>query len=106
MAFVELSTIEAKEIVPGFSARFVHSDNITMAYWDIKAGSSLPDHSHPHEQIANVTEGEFKLNVDGESRVMTPGQVAVIPGNIPHSGTAITDCKIIDVFYPLREDYK
>lgn len=106
MAFVELSDIEEKELIPGFRVRFVHSENMTFAYWTIKKGSTLPDHSHPHEQVANVIEGELNLTVDGESRIMTPGQVAVIPGGISHSGTAVTDCKIIDVFHPVREDYK
>jgi quercetin dioxygenase-like cupin family protein len=106
MAFIELNDIEEKEIIPGYKARFVHSGNMTFAYWTITAGASLPDHSHPHEQVANVIEGEFELTVDGEPKVMTPGQVAVIPGGIPHRGTAITDCKIIDVFHPIREDYR
>jgi quercetin dioxygenase-like cupin family protein len=106
MAFINLSDLEEKELVPGYHVRFVHSDNMTFAYWTIDAGAALPDHQHPHEQVANVTEGEFLLTVDGETRGMKPGQVAVIPGNTPHSGKAVTDCKIIDVFYPVREDYK
>ena len=106
MAFIDLNDLEEKELVPGFHVHFVHSENMTFAYWTIEAGAALPDHSHPHEQVANVTDGEFELNVGGEARVMTPGKVAVIPGGVPHSGKAITDCKIIDVFYPVREDYK
>ena len=36
---------------------------------------------------------------------MSPGDVAIIPSNIRHAGYAETDCQIIDVFYPIREDY-
>jgi len=106
MAYIDLLDLEEKELVPGFHAKFVHSENMTLAYWRIEAGSSLPDHSHPCEQVANVIEGEFELVVEGEAKRRTPGQVAVIPGNVPHHGTAITDCRLIDVFYPVREDYK
>ena len=28
------------------------------------------------------------------------------PGDIPHSGHARTACRIIDVFHPIREDYR
>jgi quercetin dioxygenase-like cupin family protein len=105
MAFIELSDLEEKELIPGYRVRFVHTENMTFAYWTVSAGASLPDHSHPHEQVVTLIEGEFKLTVDGVPKIMTPGHVAVIPGNIPHRGTAITDCRILDVFYPVREDY-
>jgi len=106
MPKISLNEIESKELVPGFHARMVHSENMTLAYWDIEEGSLLPDHSHPHEQVANVMEGKLQLIVDGEENILTPGQVFVIPSNAPHSGKALTACKVIDVFYPAREDYK
>jgi quercetin dioxygenase-like cupin family protein len=106
MAFVDLKDIEEKDVIPGFHARFVHSENMTFAYWRIEAGAALPNHSHPHEQAANVIEGEFELTMDGVAKIMKPGQLALIPGNVPHCGKAVTDCKIIDVFYPIREDYR
>jgi len=103
---IELNSIEEKEIVPGFFARFVHSENMTIAYWNIKAGSSLRAHSHPHEQISSMIKGEFELTVDGTPHLLKANNVFVIPSSIPHSGKAITDCKIIDTFYPVREDYR
>jgi len=103
---VELNSIEEKEIVPGFFARFVHSENMTIAYWNIKAGSSLPAHSHSHEQISSIIKGEFELTVDGTPHLLKANNVFVIPSGIPHSGKAITGCKIIDTFYPVREDYR
>ena len=106
MYFQNLDGIKEREIVPGYRARFIHSENMTLAYWEVEAGASLPEHSHPHEQIANVLEGEFELTVAGESRVLVPGQVAVIPGNVPHSGQAVTACRLLDAFQPAREDYR
>ena len=54
MGFEKLSDFTKREIVPGYWAVFVHFDNMTLAYWDVEAGAELPEHSHPHEQIANV----------------------------------------------------
>lgn len=102
----QLDEIEEKEIVPGFFGRFVHSENNTLAYWRITAGASLPPHSHPHEQVVNLLEGEFELTVAGTPYKLTPGSVFVIPSDLPHSGKALTDCKIIDTFYPMREEYQ
>ena len=53
-----------------------------------------------------MVEGEFEMTIDGETRVLGPGAVAVIPPNAVHSGKAIKKCRVIDVFYPIREDYR
>lgn len=106
MPFIQLSDIQSKELLPGFSVKFIHTEKMTLAYWDIKAGSVLPEHSHPHEQVAaQVISGAFELILEGESKVMKTGDVAVIPSNAVHSGKAITDCQLLDVFSPVREDY-
>lgn len=101
-----LSEIEWKEPVAGFKARFLHSKNMTLSYWDIEAGASLPEHSHFHEQVTNVIEGQFELTVDGETKKLEPGSVVIIPPDTVHSGKAVTNSRIIDVFYPIREDYR
>jgi quercetin dioxygenase-like cupin family protein len=106
MGFLNLKELKEREIVPGYRAVFVHSENMTLGYWDVDPGAELPEHSHPHEQIANVLEGRFELTVDGEPRVLEPGMVAVIPGGVPHSGVALTPCRLLDAFHPIREDYK
>ncbi|NOQ40057.1 MAG: cupin domain-containing protein, partial [Anaerolineales bacterium] len=48
----------------------------------------------------------FELTVDGEPLVLEPGMVAVIPGGVPHSGVALTPCRLLDAFHPVREDYQ
>ena len=106
MYFLNLTDLKEIEPVAGFKARFVHTDHVTMAYWTVTAGATLPQHAHPHEQIASVIEGEFEMTIGGETKVLASGQVAVIPGNVPHSARALTACRIVDAFYPVREDYR
>ena len=106
MAFIDLSEIAERELVPGFRVRFVHTDHVTISHWEVAAGSVLPEHAHPHEQITNVISWKFELTIDGECQVLEPGKVGVIPGNARHTGRALTDCRIIEVFYPVREDYR
>jgi quercetin dioxygenase-like cupin family protein len=39
------------------------------------------------------------------AQVARPGVVAIVPGNVPHSITALTDGRAIIVDYPLRRDF-
>lgn len=103
---VDVWSMEAREVVPGYRARFVHSEHTTHAYWEIDPHIPLPEHAHPHEQIVNMLEGVFVLTVDGEEHELTAGSCLVIPGNVPHSGVARTPCRILDVFSPVREEYR
>lgn len=105
MSFQKLEAIEPKEILPGYTVKFVHTESMTFAFWDVKKGSPLPEHAHHHEQVAQVMEGEYELTVDGQTKKLSSGDIAVIPSNVPHSGIALTDCKLMDVFCPVREDY-
>jgi quercetin dioxygenase-like cupin family protein len=106
MAFLELDEVEGKEVFPGGKGQFIHTDNMTFAYWDFEAGAKVPEHSHPHEQVVNMIESELELTIDGSSKRLKPGLVAIVPPKAKHSGTAITDCRIVDVFCPVREDYR
>ena len=103
--FYQLEAIPSREVVPSFKAKMLHSANMTFAFWEVAAGATFPEHRHPHEQVAILLEGRFELTIGGETSVLVPGMVAVIPSNAWHSGRALSDCRICDVFYPVRQDY-
>ncbi len=106
MPYINLEEIERIERMSGFHGRFIHMENVTFADWIILEGSQAPEHSHPHEQITYLLEGKFEFVLGGEKQVLEPGKAAVIPGNVVHSGKALTDCHLVDVFYPVREDLR
>ena len=106
MTYISLDMLESREVVPGFHGKFVHSDNLTLSNWEIEAGAVLPEHTHPHEQLSQLLEGEFEFTLEGETMILTPGMVVVIPSNARHTAKALTPCKVLDVFYPVREEYR
>jgi quercetin dioxygenase-like cupin family protein len=106
MPYIMLEDLNESQPIPGYRGRFVHSDNMTVANWTIEEGSAFPNHSHPQEQISIVAEGRFELTIEEETEILCPGLVAVIPPGAPHSGRALTDCRVIDIFHPVREDYR
>ena len=105
-SIIQLSQIASRELVPGATVRFVHSDHMTLAYWTFEAGTPLPEHTHPHEQVTNIITGTFELNIAGQVHRLEAGHVALIPPDARHSGRAVTACRVIDVFYPVRKDYR
>jgi quercetin dioxygenase-like cupin family protein len=106
MQYLELGQITERELVPGFCVRLVHTDHLTLAFWSVEQGAVLPQHAHPHEQVTTLQEGQLELTVEGETKTLLPGSVVIIPPNVPHNGRAITGCRIIDAFYPPRDDYR
>ena len=105
-SIMNLSELPGKEPVPGAEGRFVHSEHMTLAYWTFAAGTPLAEHAHPHEQITCILDGAFELTIEGEPHGLEAGMVAVIPPNARHSGKSITECHLMDVFYPVREDFR
>lgn len=106
MNYLSINDIEEKELIPGYYVKLIHTEFTTIAYWRIEESKSMPVHTHPNEQTVNMIEGEFELVVENDKKVIKKGDIVIIPPNIPHSGKALTNCRIIDVFYPVRTDYK
>jgi quercetin dioxygenase-like cupin family protein len=103
---IKLAEIPTKEIIPGYHGKLVHTKNMSLAFWEVEKGAIAPEHSHVNEQVMQVLEGEFEFTLNGKTKVYTPGELVVIGSYIPHSGKALTACKLMDVFSPTREEYK
>ena len=76
-----------------------------FGYITIVKDAIVPEHQHHHEQWTHLIEGGLEFTINGEIQILLPGMAAYIPSNIPHSAKAITECKIIDCFLPVREDF-
>ena len=102
----DLKAISSREVIPGYSAKFVHGDQSTLAFWDVSKGSVMPPHRHPHEQITYIAEGTLEMMIGQELYTFTKGMCHVIPPHTTHSAVALEDCRIIDAFSPARDDYR
>jgi quercetin dioxygenase-like cupin family protein len=74
---------------------------------EIEPGAVVEAHSHPHEQVGMVVEGEARFLVGDEERVLKPGDMYRIPGGVTHRVVALEGgLKALDIFHPIREDYR
>jgi quercetin dioxygenase-like cupin family protein len=95
-----------RDAIPGFHGRFLTSERMTFALWRLDRGALLPAHEHPHEQVINVFSGELEITMDGRRHVLGAGMVLVIPPGLRHEGRVLADTAVLDVFAPVREDYR
>lgn len=89
-----------------FDVRYISTANITVAFNSLKAGAEVPVHEHVHETIDYIQEGELEMRIGDETVRMLAGMVARVPSHVLHSARAITHCRVINIFYPAREDFK
>ena len=95
-----------KEVVSGIKGYYALGNNLSFGYIVIKAGAVVPEHHHVHEQITYLIEGELDMTIGGELCPLKAGMYHIIPSHTLHSAIANVDCIAIDVFSPVREDYK
>lgn len=107
MHFHNPATRESKEIWPGVTIRSFWGKEILLGFADLVPNCNVPAHRHPHEQLGIVLEGEIELCIGGETKLLRPGEVYVIPGNVEHSAKA-GNCptRVVDIFSPVREDWQ
>jgi quercetin dioxygenase-like cupin family protein len=104
--FVKDSAKPLQEIVPGVKRKTLAvGEHTLMSKFALEAGSELPLHKHPHEQIGYLVSGRLILTIGAESCEMQAGDSWAVPGDTPHRAAVVEDSVAIEVFFPVRQDY-
>lgn len=97
----------AKELAPGVTARTFWVERMMVALVEIAPDATVPLHSHPHEQVGVVLEGELAITIGGEDRTLQPGETYLIPGDVEHGAHSTGEAvRVMDVFSPIRQEYR
>lgn len=104
--FVERSDCSRHNIFPGVDINTVAGENIMLSLVEFEPNAVVERHSHRHEQMGLLMEGELEFIIGDERRVLKPGEMWRIPGGVEHSAIAgDAPVRALDVFCPIREDY-
>ena len=103
---VGLRAAEPLELAPGVTMRPLFGEARCSACSSSTPGARVPVHDHPHEQLGYVLEGELVLEIDGVEHRLRPGDAYRIAGGTPHAAWSDGPCLVLDVFQPVREDYR
>jgi quercetin dioxygenase-like cupin family protein len=105
--FVDKNDCAHHRIFPGVDIYTTFGQEVMLSLVEFEPHAVVEEHSHPHEQLGLMLEGEAEFIVGGESRIVRPGEMWRIPGGVPHKVIAgDRPVRAIDVFHPIREDYK
>ncbi len=109
MSILKFNQMDVTTVRQGVERRMGYTNNLMMTVMDFHNGpAAQPDplHSHPHEQITYVVEGEINFLLGGESTHLKPGDMVLVPSEMPHSIQLLTQhVRLIDCFTPLRQDF-
>ena len=83
--FIRLDSRRAFELAAGVTGRPLFGERGMLNLIRFEPGSTVPLHSHPHEQLGLVLEGMQALVVDGVAHELGPFEAYVLPGGVEHS---------------------
>lgn len=94
------------EIVPGIRRRTItHGDSMYQMMAQLKAGSIMPPHQHPQEQIIHILKGRMRVLTGGKSHELSAGESFYLASNVSHGVETMEETMVLDTFSPPRDDY-
>lgn len=100
-----------KDVTPGpslpggMSRRGIAMGNVMLGLHEAFPHLQPAPHSHDSAQIAYLLEGKLKMTINGESRILLPGEFAYAPAGVEHSIESLDEyVKVLDIFNPPRTD--
>jgi quercetin dioxygenase-like cupin family protein len=84
----------------------LHGVNLTISRLDMKAGAVVPTHHHENEQMTVMVSGKLRFIFPDKTIDIVGGEVMEIAPNLPHRVEVLEDSVAIDVFAPVREDWR
>jgi quercetin dioxygenase-like cupin family protein len=94
-------------IFPGVNIRTCAAERMMLSVVDLAPHAVVEEHSHPHEQVGMLLQGQALFVIGGEEKLLQAGDLYRIPGHVSHKVTALDEpVRALDIFCPVREDYR
>jgi quercetin dioxygenase-like cupin family protein len=109
MATLKYQEAPVQKIAEKAERRLGYLDNLMIVVIDFDDGPTAkpdPPHSHPHEQVSYVAEGEIIFILEDESTHLGPGDVFLVRSGKLHTIQRLTEhVRLVDCFTPIRGDF-
>jgi quercetin dioxygenase-like cupin family protein len=105
--FIRAGQGSTHRIFPGVSINTIAGEGIMLSVVTFEPRSVVEEHAHPHEQMGVMISGTAEFTVGGVTTLIGPGDAWRIPGGVKHKVVALDGPAVaLDVFHPVREDYR
>ena len=82
-------------------------EQVQLSFAEIPAGGVVDWHAHTNEQTGFVIAGRATFQIGDEEKTLGPGEFFHIPGGVRHRVVALDEpVKALDVFHPIRDEYR
>jgi quercetin dioxygenase-like cupin family protein len=104
--YSETKTTPIEDLGGGLQRQMLGYNDELMAVkiW-FAPGAEGYTHSHRHSQASLVVEGEFHVTIEGELKILGPGDSFFVAPFEEHGAVCPTGGVLIDTFSPAREDF-
>src|SRR6516164_1502769 len=94
-------------IFPGVHIQTCAADKMMMSVVDLAPHSVVEEHFHPHEQVGMLLQGRAIFFIGDEQKTLQAGDLYRIPGGVRHKVVTLEQhTRAIDIFTPIREEYR
>ena len=105
--FISFGSARAFQLTDGVTAKALFGDQAMLNLVELEPGAVVARHHHPQEQLGLILRGSMTLVVDGADHVLEEMDAYTLPGGVEHQGIAGPQgALVLDVFHPVREDYR
>ncbi|RXH58583.1 cupin domain-containing protein [Granulicella sibirica] len=105
--FVKTGDAVSQTPEPGMIRQVLaHNEQMMLVRHFFEADWVGARHSHPHGQLVYVVKGKIRVDVGGKAFDVAAGDSFVVEGGVPHQASALEASEVLDIFTPIREDYR
>ncbi|MFX1393004.1 MAG: cupin domain-containing protein [Promethearchaeota archaeon] len=99
-----IKSIKALEGI--YRKTLIYNDTVMLCIFNLKKNAKIPLHNHEAHQIGYVNKGKIKfITKDGEF-IAKKGDSYVFNSGEKHGAVIIETAEVLEVFTPIRDDYK
>jgi quercetin dioxygenase-like cupin family protein len=77
------------------SKTLVNKKTGTLTLFAFDKGQGLSEHTAPFDAVVYILDGQAELMIGGKPVVAAPGEMVIMPANVPHSVNAVERFKML-----------